>query len=48
MGNSTDENKALQKTDLATVRSADTSRRKGRKLLGQEQNEYKKLKLSGK
>ncbi|WP_202363123.1 hypothetical protein [Mesorhizobium sp. L-2-11] len=52
MGNSIDENKALQKTympvNLAAVRSADASRRKGRKLLGQERNEYKKLKLSGK
>ncbi|TPK18038.1 hypothetical protein [Mesorhizobium sp. B2-5-7] len=52
MGNSIDENKALQKTympvNLAAVRSADASRRKGRALLGQERNEYKKLKLSGK
>lgn len=51
MGNSIDENKALQKTympvNLAAVRSADASRRKGRKLLGQERNEYKKLKLGG-
>ncbi|TPM41584.1 hypothetical protein [Mesorhizobium sp. B2-3-4] len=52
MGNSIDENKALQKTympvNLAAVRAADASRRKGRALLGQERNEYKKLKLSEK
>ncbi|RWF66889.1 hypothetical protein [Mesorhizobium sp.] len=52
MGNSIDESKALQKTympvNLAAVRAADQSRRAGRKLLGQERNEYKKLKLSGK
>ncbi|WP_202350538.1 hypothetical protein [Mesorhizobium sp. 113-1-2] len=51
MGNSIDDNKALQRTympvNLAAVRSADASRRMGRKLLGQEQNEYKKLKLGG-
>lgn len=48
MGNSIDENKALQKTympvNLVAVRAADEARRKGRKLLGQEHNEYKKLK----
>lgn len=53
MGNSIDENKALQRTympvNLAAVRAADQSRRIGRKLLGSEQNQYKKLKLgSGK
>ncbi|WP_292115201.1 hypothetical protein [Mesorhizobium sp.] len=52
MGNSIDESKALQKTyvpvNLAAVRAADQSRRAGRKLLGQERNEYEKLKLSGK
>ncbi|CAN7706485.1 hypothetical protein [Mesorhizobium sp. LjNodule214] len=51
MGNSIDDNKALQRTympvNLAAVRSADASRRTGRKLLCQEQNEYKKLKLGG-
>jgi hypothetical protein len=49
MGNSIDENKALQKTyipvNLAAVRKADEHRRIGRKRLGQEHNEYKKLKL---
>jgi hypothetical protein len=49
MGNSIDENKALQKTympvNLAAVRAADEARRKGRQLLGEERNEYKKLKL---
>ncbi|WP_192253822.1 hypothetical protein [Mesorhizobium silamurunense] len=33
--------------NLAAVRAADESRRKGRKLLGYERNEYKKLKLGG-
>ncbi|MER9282029.1 hypothetical protein [Mesorhizobium sp. M0522] len=51
MGNSIDENKTLQRTympvNLAAVRSADEHRRQGRKLLGQERNEYKKLKLGG-
>lgn len=51
MGNSIDDNKALQKTympvNLAAVRSADASRRTGRKLLGREQNEFKRLKLGG-
>jgi hypothetical protein len=51
MGNSIDENKALQRTcmpvNLAAVRAADESRRKGRKLLGYERNEYKRLKLGG-
>lgn len=49
MGNSIDESKALQKTympvNLAAVRAADEARRKGRQLLGEERNEYKKLKL---
>lgn len=52
MGNSIDESKALQKTympvNLAAVRAADEGRLKGRKLLGSEQNQYKKLKLTGK
>lgn len=51
MGNSIDDNKALQKTympvNLAAVRAADMARLKGRHLLGQERNEYKKLKLGG-
>lgn len=51
MGNSIDENKALQRTympvNLVAVRSADEHRRKGRKLLSLEQNEFKKLKLGG-
>lgn len=49
MGNSIDENKALQKTympvNLVAVRAADEARRKGRQRLGEERNEYKKLKL---
>lgn len=48
MGNSIDENKALQKTympvNLAAVRAADDSRRKGRHLLGQ--NEYSAMPLA--
>jgi hypothetical protein len=52
MGNSIDESKQLQKTympvNLAAVRAADESRRKGRKLLGSEQNQYRKLKLGPK
>ena len=52
MGNSIDQNRALQKTympvNLAAVRAADEARRKGRRLLGEERNEYKKLKLGGK
>lgn len=51
MGNSIDQNKTLQKTympvNLAAVRSADESRRIGRRKLGSEQNEFKKLKLAG-
>lgn len=50
MGNSIDESKALQKTympvNLAAVRAADDARRKGRQRLGEERNEYKKLKLA--
>ncbi|WP_152979709.1 hypothetical protein [Mesorhizobium sp. 1M-11] len=42
MGNSIDQN------NLPAVRAADEARRKGRKLLGKEQNGYKKLKLAGK
>lgn len=49
MPNSIDESKALQKTympvNLAAIRSADESRRLGRKKLAEERNEYKKLKL---
>lgn len=49
MGNSIDESKALQKTympvNLPAVRAADEARRKGRQRLGEERNEYKKLKL---
>lgn len=49
MGNSIDENKALQKTympvSLAAVRVADEARRTGRKLIAEERNRYKKLKL---
>ncbi len=49
MGNSIDQNKTLQKTympvNLAAVRSADESRRVGRRKLSSEQNEFKKLKL---
>ncbi|MET3523758.1 hypothetical protein [Mesorhizobium abyssinicae] len=51
MGNSIDQNKTLQKTympvNLAAVRAADESRRIGRRKLGSEQNEFKKLKLAG-
>lgn len=49
MGNSIDQNKTLQKTympvNLAAVRTADESRRVGRRKLSSEQNEFKKLKL---
>jgi hypothetical protein len=52
MGNSIDQSRTLQKTympvNLAAVRTADEARRKGRRLLGEERNEYKKLKLGGK
>jgi integrase len=51
MGNSIDTSKALQRTymptNLAAVRSADEARRKGRRLLGEERNQHKKLKLGG-
>lgn len=51
MGNSIDQNRALQKVympvNLAAVRQADEARRKGRTLLASERNEYKKLKLGG-
>lgn len=33
--------------NLVAVRTADEHRRKGRKLLGQEHKEFKKLKLGG-
>jgi integrase len=49
MGNSIDENKKLQATympvNIAAVRAADDARRIGRKKLGEEQNQFKKLKL---
>lgn len=52
MGNSIDQNKSLQKTympvNLPAVRAADDARRKGRKLLAEEQTEFKKLKLGQK
>lgn len=51
MGNSIDSSKALQRTympvNLASVRAADEARRKGRRLLAQERNRHKKLKLGG-
>lgn len=51
MGNSIDTSKALQKTympvNLAAVREADEARRKGRRLLGEERNRHRKLKLGG-
>lgn len=51
MGNSIDQNKALQKTympvNLVAVRAADESRRVGRRKLASEQSELKKLKLGG-
>ena len=51
MGNSIDQNKALQKTympvNLAAVRAADDARLRGRSLLSQERNRHKKLKLRG-
>ncbi|PSM20219.1 hypothetical protein [Nitratireductor sp. StC3] len=50
MGNSIDRSKRLQKVympvNLAAVRAADEARRKGRRLLGMEQNKAKKLKLA--
>ncbi|WP_139198804.1 hypothetical protein [Devosia sp. YR412] len=50
MGNSIDENKKLQATympvNIAAVRAADDARRIGRKKLGEERNEFKKLKLT--
>jgi hypothetical protein len=49
MGNSIDQSKTLQKVympvNLAAVRAADEARKKGRRLLGLERNEAKKLKL---
>lgn len=49
MGNSIDQNRKLQKTympvNAAAVRAADEARRKGRKLLGEDHNEFKRLKL---
>ncbi|MBZ9904773.1 hypothetical protein LB557_01965 [Mesorhizobium sp. BR115XR7A] len=50
MGNSIDQNKTLQRTYMpvnsAAVRAADESRKIGRRKLGSEQNEFKKLKLA--
>ncbi|WP_162783407.1 hypothetical protein [Devosia naphthalenivorans] len=49
MANSIDQNKKLQQTympvNIAAVRAADDARRIGRKKLGEEQNQLKKLKL---
>lgn len=49
MGNSIDQSKVLQRVympvNLVAVRAADEARRKGRRLLGMEQNEARKLKL---
>ncbi|MBX3580045.1 MAG: hypothetical protein KF723_22805 [Rhizobiaceae bacterium] len=51
LGNSIDTSKALQRTympvNLAAVRAADEARRKGRRLLAEERNQHKKLKLGG-
>ena len=51
MGNSIDDNKALQRTympvNLAAVREADEARLRGRGLLAQERNRHIKLKLVG-
>ncbi|RWE39761.1 MAG: hypothetical protein EOS78_10185 [Mesorhizobium sp.] len=50
MGNRIDQNKTLQRTYMpvnsAAVRAADESRKIGRRKLGSEQNEFKKLKLA--
>lgn len=49
MANSIDQNKALQKTYMpVNLVAVCAARCRGRKLLGQERNEYEKLKLSGK
>lgn len=52
MGNSIDTSKTLQRTympvNLAAVRAADEARRKGRRLLAEERNQHKKLKLGSK
>ena len=49
LGNSIDRSKMLQRTympnQLASVRTADEARKKGRRLLGEERNKPKKLKL---
>lgn len=49
MENSIDQNRKLQKTympvNAAAIRAADEARKKGRKLLSEEHNEFKKLKL---
>lgn len=49
MGNSIDENRKLQKdympVNAAAIRTVDEARKKGRKILREEQNQFKKLKL---
>ena len=49
MGNSIDQNPKLQNTymrvNAVAVRVADAARKRGRKLLGEEHIEFKKLKL---
>ena len=49
MGNSIDQNRKLQNTymrvNAVAVRAADEARKRGRKLLGEEHIEFKKLKL---
>ena len=49
MGNSIDENRKLQKdympVNAAAIRTVDEARKKGRKILAEEQNQFRKLKL---
>src|SRR5690606_39481954 len=49
MGNSIDENRKLQKdyipANAAAIRTVDEAQKKGRKILSEEQNQFKKLKL---
>ena len=49
MGNSIDENRKLQKdympVNAAAIRTVDEARKKGRKILAEEHNQFKKLKL---
>lgn len=51
LGNSIDRSQMLQRTymprNLAAVRAADEARKQGRKLLSEERNKHKKLKLGG-